>query len=341
MGTNEKTPLVRDEESPSNGYQGNSPSHDQTHQPLSLDDEEVKPPCSRVPQGYLFLALVAFLYGTLNVSFRLIYALPDPPAASALSATRGWLALICFVPFLAGRTKNPNIPVSPPQSLWKVAAELALWNFGAQGLLTLGLLSTPSARASFLTQTSVVMTPVISAIAGHQVHRNVKIGCVVALGGLMLLSSNNKFGIAFSFGDALVLAGALCWSLYLFRLSAVGDLYDEIQLQGGKTFFLAIFYSFWWLGAASQSDEGLWLGWTNWVAWALIFYSALGPGTVADVIQQKGQATVSASVANIILSMEPLFTAILGRVLLGELTSWQEKLGGGMIILASLVATRT
>jgi drug/metabolite transporter (DMT)-like permease len=231
--------------------------------------------------------------------------------------------------------------VSPPQPLWKVAAELALWNFGAQGLLNIGLLSTPSARASFLTQTSVVMTPVISAFAGHQVHRNVKIGCAVALAGLMLLSSDTKFGIAFSFGDALVLAGALCWSLYLFRLSAVGDSYDPVQLQGSKTFFLAILYSCWWLGAASQSEEGLWLGWTNWVAWALIFYSALGPGTVADVIQQKGQATVSASVANIVLSMEPLFTAILGRVLLGELTSWQEKLGGGMIILASLVATRT
>jgi drug/metabolite transporter (DMT)-like permease len=84
------------------------------------------------------------------------------------------------------------------------------------------------------------------------------------------------------------------------------------------------------------------LGWTNWVAWTLILYSALGPGTVSDVLQQKGQATISASVANIILSLAALFTAmILGRVLLGELTPWQEKLGGGLILLASLVATRT
>jgi drug/metabolite transporter (DMT)-like permease len=151
--------------------------------------------------------------------------------------------LICFVPFFVGRPKNLTVPVSPPQPPWKVAAELALWNFGAQGLVTLGLLSTPSARASFLMQTSIVVTPLISAFAGHQLHRNVKVGCAVALAGLMLLSSNAKFEIAFSFGDALALAGALCWSLYLFRLSAVGDLYDEVQLQGGKTFFLAIFYS--------------------------------------------------------------------------------------------------
>jgi hypothetical protein len=34
--------------------------------------------------------------------------------------------------------------------------------------------------------------------------------------------------------------------------------------------------------------------------------------------QQKGRTTVSASVANIVLSMEQVLIAILGRVLLGE-----------------------
>jgi hypothetical protein len=47
--------------------------------------------------------------------------------------------------------------------------ELAVWNFGAQTLLNLGLLSTESTRASFLTQSSVVLTPIISMFAGQQV----------------------------------------------------------------------------------------------------------------------------------------------------------------------------
>ena len=228
------------------------------------------------------------------------------------------------------------------KKLWLVATELAFWNFGAQGLLTLGLLSTESARASFLTQTSVVMTPVVSAIAGCKVPKTVWIGCVVALFGLVLMSGDDSGGIGddISVGDIIVLLGALSWSLYIFRLSSVGDSYNEIQLQATKTFVLALLYSGWFIIACYRSYVSLWPGWRDISAWCLIFYSALGPGTLADVIQQSGQKVISASEANIVLSMEPVFTAILGRLILGEATSWQEKCGGGLIIVAALIATR-
>jgi drug/metabolite transporter (DMT)-like permease len=84
-------------------------------------------------------------------------------------------------------------------------------------------------------------------------------------------------------------------------------------------------------------------GWqpTNWTtAGALLLYSALGPRTVADVLQQKGQKEVSASEANVILSLEPVFTAVCARLLMGETTSLVETIGGGLILLAALIATR-
>jgi drug/metabolite transporter (DMT)-like permease len=56
-------------------------------------------------------------------------------------------------------------------------------------------------------------------------------------------------------------------------------------------------------------------------------------------MQQKGQGTVTPAEANVILSMEPLFTAILGRLFLGEVTSMQDRFGGGLIIVAALIAT--
>ena len=83
-----------------------------------------------------------------------------------------------------------------------------------------------------------------------------------------------------------------------------------------------------------------WLGWQNLTAWALLLYSALGPGTVADVLQQQGQKEVSASEANVILSLEPVFAALCAQVLMGETTSLVETIGGGLILLAALIATR-
>jgi drug/metabolite transporter (DMT)-like permease len=221
-----------------------------------------------------------------------------------------------------------------------MAVELAVLNFGAQALINLGLLSVSSARAAFLTQTSVVLTPAVSALVGRSVHPKVWLACLAALGGLLLMShEDGQSGLGhFQVGDLLCLGGALSWSLYIFRLSYC-ELFDEIELQAAKTFFLAVLYTGWFAAAYIQSETCLWEGWTSLVAWALLFYSALGPGTLADVMQQKGQGTVTAAEANVILSMEPVFTAIMGRLFLGEVTSMQDRFGGGLIILAALIAT--
>lgn len=323
--------------------------------------------------GRLLLFGVSFLYGTMNVVFRYVYDLPGPPSASALSSARGWMAAACFIPFLLAKPRSPashtpqrHQPLSQHDSdadlndavdasatrsrdqasdrrpsFWRTALELALWNFGSQGLVNVGLLWTESARASFLTQTSVVMTPVVSALAGHPVRRTVWAACGCAMGGLILLSSRGgKMGAGFGVGDILCLAGALCWSMYIFRLSSVGDLFDEVNLQAAKTLNLAILYTSWFLLAAARSDVSLWPGWTSPLAWALLFYTAAGPGTLADVLQQKGQAIIPASESNVILSMEPVFTSFLGFIILGEDSTVTEKFGGGLIILAAIIATR-
>ena len=311
-------------------------------------------------QGRLLLCLVALLYGTLNVSLRLIYQLPDPPSVAVLSATRGWLATGCFVPLLAFDQKkkekettednNQTASVGTRSSFWMAGLELAIWNFLAQGLLNIGLLSTGSARASFLTQTSVVMTPLISFVSGQVVPWTVWVGCTIALGGLTLLSGGGGSDVAataagssmlsFSQGDWWVLGGALSWSFYLFRLSKISSKFQEIPLQATKTLLLAVLYSIWVVGSPGGISSIIGASWTtNIVAWLTLLYSALGPGTIADVVQQQGQKYVSASEANVLLSMEPVFAAICAWLLLGEISTTKELIGGGFILIAALVAT--
>jgi drug/metabolite transporter (DMT)-like permease len=85
--------------------------------------------------------------------------------------------------------------------------------------------------------------------------------------------------------------------------------------------------------------NALWLGWQNIFAWALLAYSAVGPGALADVLQQQGQKKVSASEANVILCSEPIFTALLAFLVSGEVTSPTETAGGGLILLAASLAS--
>jgi drug/metabolite transporter (DMT)-like permease len=303
----------------------------------------------------ILLVVVAFLYGTLNVALRGVYGLPGPPSASAISTARGWLAVVCFMPFLMLPTqkRNESSPIfsrreASLRPLWMVALELGFWNFAAQGLANAGLIYTTAARTAFLTQCSVVMTPILSFCFGAPPKRIVWVACIVALTGLAVLSGAHDTSsdeeetphAGFGFGDYLVLTGALCWSCYIFRLSAIGDSYDEIQLQALKTVFMAVFYTIWFILAQIASPVSLWPGWASPLAWLILLYSAAGPGSIADILQQKGQAVVAAAESNVLISMEPVFTSILGRILLGEATSLLEKLGGGLIIAAAVLATR-
>ena len=244
---------------------------------------------------------------------------------------------------------------TPEKGIWRVAAELAFWNFVGQALYVCGILFVSSARASFLGQTTVVMVPFISALGGVKLRCWAIWGCLCSLIGLILLSvqdnninntslsSGEYYGgtnprLSLGVGEVLILISAICWSFVLIKTAKYAHVYDEVYLQGSKNAILAILYSGWCAVAWIQSDVSLWDGWHSGVAWAIIVYSAIGPGVFADLIQQKGQRSAGATESNLILCMESVFTAILGRVLLGEETSWIEKLGGAFLIAGAFVS---
>jgi len=367
-----------------------------------------------INQSRLLLGFVALLYGTLNVSLRFVYDIPNviPPTAAALSASRGWIAFLCFLPPLllnninmnSNKKKNENKNENENENksiaateiekmvdstnsnsskksnslmlLFQSGIELSIWNFLAQGLLNIGLLSTGSARASFLTQCSILFTPIISTYIGKEkINTNIWFSCFIALVGLIILTIGGTtagaagagIGSAFSFslsqGDLFVLGGALSWSIYLFRISIIGPKHNEIQLQGLKTGLVAILYSIWWYisstistatGSAvtgtatgtagnavsifTSSSLPSWMT-SSYIVWIALFFSAIGPGTIADVLQQKAQNNVTPSEANVILSSEPVFATLFAVFLFGEKSSLVEIIGGGLILCSALIAT--
>jgi drug/metabolite transporter (DMT)-like permease len=122
-------------------------------------------------------------------------------------------------------------------------------------------------------------------------------------------------------------------------MSEWGEYFDETLTQFYKNIMLASMYAVWMSISIIVSETSLWEAWTDPISWTLLFYSALGPCTIADIIQQRAQASVPAAESNVILSLEPVFTAILGLIILGELLSWKEIVGGGLIVIASVLAS--
>lgn len=363
---------------------------------VQLDDNKSSPTDNKSSsQGRAILLIVAFLYGTLNVTLRGVYATDGPPVPSVLSFVRQVLSLLAFVPILLASSSSSSSRSKLASKLsfeeeqiismsligdnteartdgniirpmWKSALELAFWNFGAQGLVTLGLLVSPAARASFLTQTSVVITPLISALAGETIGPSVWSGSGLALLGLFLISTSDTTmtptttsSLTFlNRGDVMILLGALSWSMYIYRTSKLAKDYPELVLQFAKTALLAIMYGSWFafdavstlnMAAGANKSEWsmealtpLWAGWNSSpFVWMLLIYSAVGPGAIADLLQQRGQKLItSASESNVILCLETVFAACCAYAFLGEVSSIREIAGGAMIVFAAILASR-
>ncbi|VEU40198.1 unnamed protein product [Pseudo-nitzschia multistriata] len=330
-------------------------------------------------KGRLLLLLVAFLYGSLSVSLRAVYARPGPPAPSILSATRGWMSVLCLWPIAALQSPpvtngSPSTEIYSKASFYWFAFELAVFNFGTQGLLNIGLVTTASARSAFFTQLSVIITPIltycIGRVRGKQilVEKKVWFSCFVALLGLYILSSDKSGGSnsgsnesthpsvgnnalhVFSFGDWCCLGSAFCWSYYIYRLSDWGGRYDETQTMLIKNIFMAILYTLWTVASyfyanecSSSGDSGgsfcLWEGWRDPISMVVLFYTAASSGALCDVLQQTAQSIVPAAESNVLLSLEPVFSALLAMILLTELPSAHELIGGAYIIGASLLSS--
>mmetsp|Transcript_5866 Transcript_5866/g.13670 ORF Transcript_5866/g.13670 Transcript_5866/m.13670 type:complete len:486 (-) Transcript_5866:1060-2517(-) len=171
---------------------------------------------------------------------------------------------------------------------------------------------------------------------------------------LSYISNFSMSSLTLSQGDCSCLWAALCWSFYIYRMSTWADSFEETATQFVKNSVVAISYTIWMLvsffqqnlysanGDSSDADGSprvLWNGWKDPVVWIILFYNAMGPCTIADVWQQKAQAYVPAAETNVILSLEPVFTTLLGFMVLGETPSPQELGGGLLITIASIIAS--
>eukprot|EP00934_Nitzschia_sp_Nitz4_P003921 Nitzschia sp. Nitz4//scaffold43_size134323//109082//110221//NITZ4_003317-RA/size134323-processed-gene-0.18-mRNA-1//1//CDS//3329552002//3911//frame0 len=318
-------------------------------------------------KGPVCLSLVTLLFSTQNICMRYLYRLSDPPTPATVSAVRGWFSLLFYIPLVLfsrwhqqqeipptlSYTSEENISrrVNNKSPLWFVAGELALWNVSTQALFNYGLETTPSARASFLVQTTVVMVPILSACGGESLLVTDGLGSLSSVLGLVVMLAtrppNQEPPEAqpkpfprnlVKLGDLQILLGALCWSIYLIRISKFAPKYNSVSLQGTKTMFSAGLYSIWCIASNVQSHQSSRPMEHQWGMYALLMYSALGPGMLADLFQQKGQSYLNATESSLILCTEPILTAVLGRLVLGEVLSGSEAMGGVLLILGAVIA---
>ncbi len=91
-------------------------------------------------------------------------------------------------------------------------------------------------------------------------------------------------------------------------------------------------------GKAAQTEELLWLG-NAFAAWLVLFLLAAGPTVLGFGLYNVSLSYLPSSAANLIVTLEPAFTAVTAYFLLGErLTGLQAA--GGVLILSGVLFLR-
>ena len=90
-------------------------------------------------------------------------------------------------------------------------------------------------------------------------------------------------------------------------------------------------------GAGDLADF-FWLG-TAWAGWLILFLLAAGPTLLGFGLYNISLGYLPSSVANLILTLEPLFTAAFAYVLLGERMK-AIQIAGGLLIISGIVILR-
>ncbi|WP_097025688.1 DMT family transporter [Clostridium peptidivorans] len=197
-------------------------------------------------------------------------------------------------------------------------------------LQQIGLSYTTAGKASFITGLYMVAVPIIGMFLGHKIEKNSWLGVCLAVIGLYLLSVNEDFSI--SYGDLLEVIGSIFWAVHILAIDYFSNKVDSLKLsciQCATCSFLSLI-------SALIFEQITMSGISN--ALIPILYGGLLSVGVAYTLQVVAQKNAKPSHAAIILSMESVFGAIGGALILGEIMSIRGYIGCILILGGILVS---
>lgn len=212
------------------------------------------------------------------------------------------------------------------------AAVLGALMFALFGFLMTGIGQTSASNAGFLTSLAVVFVPVINAVVRRRAPgTRMTAGVVVTLLGIALLSLHGS--LTLSPGDALCVMGSIFYALFIVATDRLSSKEDPLLLGVWQLGFAALFGL-----VATNLFEAPALP-ADPVHWGAVLGLALVCSAFGFVAQPVAQHATTAEHAALLFALEPVSSAVLAFVFLGETLDARGMLGAVLVIAGVLVAS--
>ncbi len=204
--------------------------------------------------------------------------------------------------------------------------------FVASSFQQVGLLHTTASNAGFITGMYMVFVPIFGLMLGMATGLITWVGCLVAACGLYLLGVDDQYQMGY--GDLLQLAGASIWALHILAIDHFTKHAPGLLLACGQFVIcavLGILVSI-TLGSETTTVEQLMS------AGPTLVYAGIITVGVAYTLQVIAQAKANPVHAGIILSLEAVFGAIGGYLILDEWLNARQLVGCGLMLLGMILS---
>ncbi|WP_071871847.1 DMT family transporter [Atopomonas hussainii] len=278
----------------------------------------------------LLMLLTALIWGTTFVAQKMGMDAIGPFLYTGLRFALGAVLLIPVLYWfsLRRRAQNTVSPVNRSAILGGIALGVVL-TIGIN-LQQVGLMFTTVTNSGFITGLYVIMVPLLGLLIGQRTGAGTWLGASLAVVGMYLLSVGENFSVAS--GDWLQLAGAVIWGVHVLLAGRMASRHDPILIAYVQFITCALISSL------------LALAFEPWVlekiiqALPAIVYGGALAVAVGFTLQLVAQRDAPPAHAAIILSLEAVFAAMAGWVMMDETLTLRGFIGCGLMFAGMLVA---
>jgi len=289
-------------------------------------------------KGTVMLTLAALIWGIAFVAQSVGMNYVGPWTFNCTRSILGGLILIPVIFIFSGKesvdnqgSETPSISKSERRiNTLKGGLTCGIFLSAATMFQQYGILETSVGKAGFITSLYIILVPFLSIFLHKKIGLNQWISAIIAVAGFYIMSVHGNESL--NRGDLFLLICAILFSAQILSIDHYVEKVNPIAMSCIQFFVSAI-----------VSSVGMFLLenpiWANiYEARIPILYAGLMSSGVAYTLQIVGQKNLDATPASLLMSLESVFSALAGFVLLKQILAVNELIGCALVFAGVILS---
>ena len=281
--------------------------------------------------GSIMLLLATVIWGSAFVSQSIAMEHTGPFSFQAVRCFLGFLIMLPII-FVWDKMNGRQgfFRGWQDKTLWKAGLLCGIPLFLACNLQQFALIDTDAGKSGFLTAMYIVFVPILGIFRKQKPSPLIPVSVVLAVAGLYLLSCVGVTAI--QTGDLLLLACALMFAVQINMVDRFANRVDPLRLNAVQILVCTVLSGTAMLLTEKPTVSGM----LNCLP-QLAHVGFLSMG-VAYGLQILAQKKLPQAPAALIMSLESVFAALFGALILNEVMEPNELLGCGLLFAAVILS---